>query len=237
MNRCKFSRLNVYSIFFLTFFLLPRALVSARQQSIILSALGIQTGNHLLAVSYDKGPLQDDQTALINPVHHGCKISPDDDLQGIDLHECDLSGINLSRAILTNANLNNADLSEANLIVADLNTANLSEAILVRAHLDGANLENATLYRADLTKAVLSGVNLTAADLTEAILTGVNLSVANLYGADLTAADLNGAVTNTYTSFEKVIWSNTTCPDGTNSDDNGGTCVGNLIGTSLPQNP
>jgi len=25
-----------------------------------------------------------------------------------------------------------------------------------------------------------------------------------------------------------VIWNDTICPDGTNSDDNGGTCVGNL---------
>jgi len=38
-----------------------------------------------------------------------------------------------------------------------------------------------------------------------------------MIGADLTGADLSN-----------VIWSNTICPDGTNSDDNGDTCVNNL---------
>ena len=43
------------------------------------------------------------------------------------------------------------------------------------------------------------------------------LNWADLTGADLTGADLNG-----------VIWYSTTCPDGTNSDDNGYTCQNNL---------
>jgi hypothetical protein len=38
-----------------------------------------------------------------------------------------------------------------------------------------------------------------------------------LLDADLTNADLTG-----------VTWSHTFCPDHTNSDDNGGTCVGHL---------
>jgi uncharacterized protein YjbI with pentapeptide repeats len=49
------------------------------------------------------------------------------------------------------------------------------------------------------------------------VLSGANLFDANLSGADLTGATLTG-----------VIWAHTICPDGTNSDDNGGTCVGHL---------
>ena len=42
-------------------------------------------------------------------------------------------------------------------------------------------------------------------------LTGADLTGANLHRADLTG----------------VIWSNTTCPDGTNSNNDGGTCAKN----------
>jgi hypothetical protein len=31
-----------------------------------------------------------------------------------------------------------------------------------------------------------------------------------------------------WSSLYGVSWHNTTCPDGTNSDDNGNTCVNNL---------
>jgi uncharacterized protein YjbI with pentapeptide repeats len=53
-------------------------------------------------------------------------------------------------------------------------------------------------------------------------LINADLSGADLSGADLSGADLSGA------SLFGVIWSNTTCPDSTNSDDNGGTCEGHL---------
>jgi len=44
------------------------------------------------------------------------------------------------------------------------------------------------------------------------------LAGANLTGADLTGAKLQGA------TLTGAVWSNTTCPDGTNSNDDGGTC-------------
>jgi hypothetical protein len=44
-----------------------------------------------------------------------------------------------------------------------------------------------------------------------------------LTGADLTGADLRGA-----TGLESATWVNTICPDGTNSDNNGATCLGHL---------
>ena len=50
----------------------------------------------------------------------------------------------------------------------------------------------------------------------------VNLSGADLYDADLYNADLSGA------DLEQITWWRTTCPDGTNSNDNGDTCENNL---------
>jgi uncharacterized protein YjbI with pentapeptide repeats len=60
------------------------------------------------------------------------------------------------------------------------------------------------------------------ADLTGSILTGADLSGADLSGANLYDADLTGAELN------NVDWYDTTCPDGSNSDENGFTCENNL---------
>src|SRR5680860_386360 len=62
-------------------------------------------------------------------------------------------------------------------------------------------------------------------------LSGVDLRVADLTGADLANADLTGVYMDGAYLFT-TVWGNTTCPDGTNSDDDdrdGFTCEGNLI--------
>ena len=74
----------------------------------------------------------------------------------------------------------------------------------------------------DLSGADLSYAYLTDANLYMADLTGADLSYAYLGGADLIGADLTGA------DLTSVNWVGTTCPDGTNSNDNGNTCVNNL---------
>ena len=85
--------------------------------------------------------------------------------------------------------------------------ANPSEAALASASLRGA----------DLSSTDLSGSNLRHADLEDADLSGADLSGADLTGANLTDADLDG-----------VVWSKTTCPDGTVSDNVGGSCENHL---------
>jgi hypothetical protein len=71
----------------------------------------------------------------------------------------------------------------------------------------------------------LQGCDLSGLDLSFADLTGANLDGANLSDANLTGSYLFGA------NLVDVIWSNTTCPDGSNSDGNGETCEDNLINT------
>ncbi len=149
-----------------------------------------------------------------------------------------LSGQNLSKAALGNAylvganilgaNLNGAQaagalLVNANLAGANLDNADLSNALLNGANLSGANLHGENLAGANLTGATLTGANLTGATLTGANLTGANLTGANLVGANLTGANLTGA-TLTGANLNRVTWSNTTCPDGTSSDADGGSC-------------
>jgi len=95
----------------------------------------------------------------------------------------------------------------------------------------GANLNNANFSGANLTGANLTGVNLNNANLTNANLTNANLTNANLTNANLSGANLSGAdlddATTSNADFNGVKWSNTTCPDGTNSSTNSPkTCTG-----------
>lgn len=76
--------------------------------------------------------------------------------------------------------------------------------------------------------------SLRGAQLVGADLRGVSLRNADLTGADLTRADLAGSDL-AGAKIEKVTWSDTTCPDGTNSDatvrtrKQHGTCLGHLL--------
>jgi hypothetical protein len=102
-------------------------------------------------------------------------------------------------------------------------------ATLAGCNLHGLDLSNAILAGADLSSGTdLSNANLNKADLSGANLSFANLSGANLNKADLTGANLTGAIT-TGANFNEVTWSNTTCPDGTNSSaSTPETCVGHL---------
>lgn len=116
----------------------------------------------------------------------------------------------LAGADLTSADLSHCTLTNVDLRTADLGNANLSQATLVAADLRDAILINAILDRADLTGARLNGVDLRNAILSQAILTG----------ADLSDADLRNAILQD-TLLDQVMWQNTLCPDGSNSDTNG----------------
>ena len=68
----------------------------------------------------------------------------------------------------------------------------------------------------------MKGAYLVHADLRQANLKMVDLSGANLSDADLRGAQLDGA------NLKNVMWNNTRCPDGTNSDRDNHTCLGHL---------
>jgi uncharacterized protein YjbI with pentapeptide repeats len=144
-----------------------------------------------------------------------------------DLNGADLTGANLSGSILSNSNLSYADLYLADLYLADLSNAKLFAANLFQANLSNADLFQANLRYADLTDTDLSNAYLYEADLYLADLYLADLSNANLTGADLEGAYLRYAVL-TGADLTSVNWLGTTCPDGTNSNNNGNTCENNL---------
>ena len=72
---------------------------------------------------------------------------------------------------------------------------------------------------ARLIEVPASSIILKNADMEDGELSAVSLSAANLEGLRLKNARVS-----------QNIWLNTTCPDGSNSDDNGGTCCGHYDG-------
>lgn len=144
-------------------------------------------------------------------------------------------------AYLSNALLAGQDLTDLNLATAVLTGAVLSNATMLRTNLTGARIgsgDNANwtnLSGADLTGAILVDTYLDRTNLANADLTGANLSVTtgqSLYLVDFTDADLTDAnLTNRLIGpSNDLVWSNTTCPDGTNSGTGGAaTCIGHLV--------
>ena len=119
-----------------------------------------------------------------------------------------------------NANLQGVNLANVDLSYAYLTSANLTSATLTNANLQGACLREGACLRV--------GPNLTGATLTNANLQGAFLTGATLTNANLRNANLQGA-------FLQAHWQNTICPNGTNSDANGGTCVGPLPAPGGPR--
>jgi hypothetical protein len=188
------------------------------------------------------------------------------DLSGADLSGADLANANLNGAILDNASLfttnlvaatfDNASLRNTNMddayapggsfINADLRGANLYFATLSDANLSGANLSDSSLSiytfeRSNLQNANLSGSGISG-DMRNTDLRGADLSFTTLWyvslnNADLRNANLLGAELKVGTSLDGITWGNTTCSDGSNSDDNDGdnfTCESNFLVNQPP---
>lgn len=92
---------------------------------------------------------------------------------------------------------------------------NDSWASLANLDLTSADFSGTFLADADLSGSNLTGVSFDTGDLEQANLTDANLTDANLAGAIMTGAIMTG-----------VIYSDTECPNETNSDNDGGTCAG-----------
>ena len=119
----------------------------------------------------------------------------------------------------------NSSLDELNSMIEAANSLilTLQSDLVVQQDLVVQWQQTAEDNLVDLSGAGLRGADLSNSDLIGANLSNADLTGANLYDADLSNANLNGA------DLTDVFWIDTTCPDGTNSDNNGNTCENNLI--------
>ena len=138
---------------------------------------------------------------------------------------------NFNGCVLTGIGLYYGDFTNATFVGASLASVTLSDSDLT-----GADMMNTNGFNADLRYNNLTNVNFTNANLQRAIfadsttiLTNANFTNANLTNANLRNVGASWASVNT----TGTIFSNTTCPDGSNSDTNGTTpptCVGRSVG-------
>jgi hypothetical protein len=105
---------------------------------------------------------------------------------------------------------------------------NLSNANLQGAYFVGVSLVGASLVGSNLTGAAFTNANLQNANLSNSNLKGANFTSANLSGANLSSSNLMGATGLKTATLTGVTWGKTACPDGTLSNNDGGTCVGHL---------
>lgn len=99
----------------------------------------------------------------------------------------------------------------------DLRCANFTEATLASTQLIGVRLDHVTFAGATLTDVSFDGVDASDVDFSNAKLLAVDFEEVDLTGADFTGAQL-----------VDVEFDDCTCPDGTNSGQNGETCLTNL---------
>jgi hypothetical protein len=125
---------------------------------------------------------------------------------------------------LANANLAGGYFVNAPLAGASLVGSNLTNAVFLGANLSGANLSGSNYFGGTtFTNATLTNANLSNSNLKGATFTGANLT-----GANLSNSNLKGAIGLKTATLTNVVWTKSTCPDGTSSSNDGGTCVGHL---------
>jgi uncharacterized protein YjbI with pentapeptide repeats len=184
---------------------------------------------------------------------------PAADLTGANLSGSTLTGATLTAVTsfattdLEYANFSGADIQGANLAGADMDYVGSGGVTGTPASLPpgwgiaggylvgpnaslswGTDLSNAIFPVSSLAGANLEGANVSGAELAAVTsMENTNLSYANFSGADLTGEDLTGAnltgATFSLATVTGITWSNTTCPDGSNSDTNGSSpdsCIG-----------
>jgi uncharacterized protein YjbI with pentapeptide repeats len=177
--------------------------------------------------------------ANLEDVDAGCDPDqPRTNLTAARLFKADAQRALLCDAILVGADLRGADLRGASLEDADLRAAGAASIRLDGAGANFAQFTDARMAHASLrwlaavgatfNGADLRGVDARDGDLAHARFVDADLRGAQLDRTDLTMADLSGADLDRATGLETVTWSATTCPDGTNSDADGGPCVGHL---------
>ena len=117
-------------------------------------------------------------------------------------------------------------------------TGAFRDADLAGCNFSGDNLVNVDMTDSDLNAANLSYTTWDTPGANQANFTGADLVVANFAGAatgngstaNFTDANLTGATFggNAEANLDASTWYNTVCPDGTNSNNDGDTCVNNL---------
>jgi hypothetical protein len=131
----------------------------------------------------------------------------------------------------------NADMRGVDLYFAQVRNANLSGADFTDTWMNSIDFDGSNMQNAVFTGSNIYGVDFQETDLRGADLSFTRLRSSPMWNADLRNANLLGAKLLTQNMLTGVIWGNTTCSDGSNSDDDDGdnfTCESNFIVNEPP---
>ena len=129
------------------------------------------------------------------------------------------------------ATLRYADFSDSSGTYLRFRNTNMTHAVFANSNYESGWFNNADLTYtdfSDVTFTMWNSPNGYRNDFSNSNLSYSNFNDASLYGLTFANADLTGATFIGTTFVGNNVWSNTICPDGTNSDDNGNTCMNNL---------
>jgi uncharacterized protein YjbI with pentapeptide repeats len=178
------------------------------------------------------------------------------EMEGVNLTNADLTGANLDDASLFTAtvrgakfdgaslrrtNMEDADAIGASFVGADMRNVDLYFALVRNANISGADLSDSWLNGIDFEGSIAQGANFSGSDIRsvdfkDTDLRGADLSFTDLLYSPMQRADLRDANLFRASQFGDdllvdITWGNTTCADGTNSDDadgDGFTCLNNF---------
>ena len=149
------------------------------------------------------------------------------DLRNATVTNTDFSGADLRNARLRSLKLNQATIDsktnfeEADLTKADLSGMDLSGVDFEATDLEGADLSDGTFEDGRWDEVKLEGANLSGAEFIDVDFDEADFKDADLDDVDFEDCDLEGALNmRDADNIHDVKWDNTTCPDGSNSDDN-----------------
>ena len=133
-------------------------------------------------------------------------------LNAINIQDSDFSNSNFTSVFVDTG----SSFTDSNFTSVDFRTTTFTGQPYYQGPtglLNSSNLTNTRFDNQNLSNFYFQGNNAANANFTN-----VNFTNSYLYGTNLSTATLTG-----------VTWANTQCPDNTNSDDNGNTCVGHLV--------
>jgi len=98
----------------------------------------------------------------------------------------------------------------------------------VECQFSHSDFSQATLFEVAVSEGNFTGANFRSANLSNQRGSTGFWQQSNFTGADFTNANLSGVQDRGGDVFTGAIWANTICPDGTNSDAHGHTCIGHF---------
>jgi Fibronectin type III domain/Pentapeptide repeats (9 copies)/Pentapeptide repeats (8 copies) len=200
-----------------------RALSCTTTTATTCTVAGLMDGRQYSAKVRAVNSVGDSKAAASSPFTPGLSPNCGDLTAGADLEYCDFH----------DASFNGLDLAGA-----DFWGAKLGGSTFTNTDLAGALFGGNTQAQSDLTEVDFSNDNMTGANLDETYLYNngfwdTNLTDASFDGATVlvdsfTDVNLTGADLENANLLQFLEFSDSICPDGTSSDNDGGTCVGDL---------